>query len=511
MDKVQSIKPFLNTIASGNRNHAAIAFADELGGHRTVADLNELADIPDVILSKSGINENNDAIGQQWYVRSEKSMYQLDSWENRHSTSGWSIVNNLPNVTNDAQVKRTEMGVANGVATLDESGKVPSSQLPSYVDDVLEGRYVDETTFNNLEGTPYSPLEKDKIYVDTNTNNSYRWSGSILIQVATMDPEKYHTELPDDYQSDQTIGTFKNVKVSDLKNKTYNEIFDEMLFPDKVATIVNPSITYVDPTYTNRYEVGTNLVTIGSEIKISMTDALSGFNQGKWEGKGTGVMSDSTYGSIKSNFSNAGPEGYSFIVDFPRIVMFGPTNTATIRFRYKKAANTVLTYKGNHNSIQPTDGNFTKSATIIGSMYIGHNATKYTNPVGDTGDSCSKVTDLISNNESVTKEGLNTSFDFYAEFDEASTTLPNTYASVWIPTSISYIGGESKEIKVNFVAKAYNPVSSAADKFDQNITFNKVDSMTTRTINGTTITYTRWTRNATVKSDIKLHLTISLS
>lgn len=36
----------------------------------------------------------------------------------------------LGNVTNDAQVKRGEMGVAGGVATLDSNGKVPSSQLP---------------------------------------------------------------------------------------------------------------------------------------------------------------------------------------------------------------------------------------------------------------------------------------------------------------------------------------------------------------------------------------------
>ena len=32
----------------------------------------------------------------------------------------------------------TEKGQANGLASLDGSGKVPSSQLPSYVDDVLE-------------------------------------------------------------------------------------------------------------------------------------------------------------------------------------------------------------------------------------------------------------------------------------------------------------------------------------------------------------------------------------
>lgn len=44
----------------------------------------------------------------------------------------------LSNVTNDAQVKRSEMGVARGVATLNENGKVPSSQLPMFMDDALE-------------------------------------------------------------------------------------------------------------------------------------------------------------------------------------------------------------------------------------------------------------------------------------------------------------------------------------------------------------------------------------
>lgn len=44
----------------------------------------------------------------------------------------------LSAVTNDAQVKRSEMGVKNGVATLNDNGKVPSSQLPMFMDDALE-------------------------------------------------------------------------------------------------------------------------------------------------------------------------------------------------------------------------------------------------------------------------------------------------------------------------------------------------------------------------------------
>ena len=77
-------------------------------------------------------------------------------------------------------------GVANGIASLDGDGKVPASQLPSYVDDVLEGYYVDETHFAEkyIDDAPvyYTP-EKGKIYVDISegTNHSgktYRWSGT---------------------------------------------------------------------------------------------------------------------------------------------------------------------------------------------------------------------------------------------------------------------------------------------------------------------------------------------
>lgn len=80
----------------------------------------------------------------------------------------------LGNVTNDAQVKRSEMGVASGVATLDSAGKVPTSQLPSYVDDVLE--YDTKSDFPTTG-------EAGKIYVDKSTNTSWRWSGTAYVQI----------------------------------------------------------------------------------------------------------------------------------------------------------------------------------------------------------------------------------------------------------------------------------------------------------------------------------------
>lgn len=67
-------------------------------------------------------------------------------------------------------------GVANGYAGLDAQGKVPSSQLPSYVDDVLE--YATQAEF------PVTG-ETGKIYIAQDTNKTFRWSGSTYVEIST--------------------------------------------------------------------------------------------------------------------------------------------------------------------------------------------------------------------------------------------------------------------------------------------------------------------------------------
>lgn len=68
-----------------------------------------------------------------------------------------------------------DKGVANGIASLDGSGKVPSAQLPSFVDDVLE--------FADLASFPATG-ETGKIYVALDTNKTYRWSGSAYVEIS---------------------------------------------------------------------------------------------------------------------------------------------------------------------------------------------------------------------------------------------------------------------------------------------------------------------------------------
>ena len=64
---------------------------------------------------------------------------------------------------------------ANGYASLDANGKVPASELPSYVDDVIEA-----TTLANLP----TAGETGKIYVTTNDNKTYRWSGTAYTEIS---------------------------------------------------------------------------------------------------------------------------------------------------------------------------------------------------------------------------------------------------------------------------------------------------------------------------------------
>ncbi len=68
-----------------------------------------------------------------------------------------------------------DAGSADGVAELDSGGKVPSSQLPSYVDDVVE-----VANFAALPGTGETGL----IYVTLDTNLTYRWSGSAYVEIS---------------------------------------------------------------------------------------------------------------------------------------------------------------------------------------------------------------------------------------------------------------------------------------------------------------------------------------
>lgn len=79
------------------------------------------------------------------------------------------------NAADVSAIPVTQKGTANGVAELGADGKVPSAQLPSYVDDVLE--------YDNQAAFPETG-ESGKIYVAKDTNKTYRWSGSGYTEIS---------------------------------------------------------------------------------------------------------------------------------------------------------------------------------------------------------------------------------------------------------------------------------------------------------------------------------------
>lgn len=88
----------------------------------------------------------------------------------------------------------TEKGSAGGVAVLDSSGKVPASQLPGFVDDVLDsyvrpGAELYSAVWLSLEknGAALTP-EEGKLYIVKEgeyANHQYRWTGSQYGEIAS--------------------------------------------------------------------------------------------------------------------------------------------------------------------------------------------------------------------------------------------------------------------------------------------------------------------------------------
>lgn len=101
------------------------------------------------------------------------------------TVNGKALSENITLAASDVgAIPTSQKGATNGVAELDNSGKVPSAQLPSFVDDVVEG-YLSSGRFYKESGhTTEINAESGKIYVDLSTNKTYRWSGSAYAEIS---------------------------------------------------------------------------------------------------------------------------------------------------------------------------------------------------------------------------------------------------------------------------------------------------------------------------------------
>lgn len=138
------------------------------------------------------------------------------------------VDNNFTNINTELGQKESasNKGVANGYASLDGSGKVPSTQLPSYVDDVVEGA--------NLAALPATG-ETGKIYVTLDTNKTYRWSGSAYVEISASPGST------DAVTEGSTNLYFTNARarsaISATGSLSYNSSTGVMSFTDAVTSV----------------------------------------------------------------------------------------------------------------------------------------------------------------------------------------------------------------------------------------------------------------------------------
>ena len=120
-------------------------------------------------------------------------IYQLSAGADYTQEDSWILIGDTSAISNQLQDLINSKGSANGIASLDEQGVVPSAQLPSYVDDVIdvyatydksaEGVLSNIQLFSNQEKTTPITPESGKIYIDVEGNYQFRWTGT---QYATV-------------------------------------------------------------------------------------------------------------------------------------------------------------------------------------------------------------------------------------------------------------------------------------------------------------------------------------
>ena len=200
-------------------------------------------------------------------------IYQLSPGADYTRESSWILIGDTSELNSKVQQFINSKGAPNGLASLNESGIIPSAQLPSYVDDVIE---VD--TFSNLPGTG----ESGKIYIVQDTNLTYRWSGTDYVEISKSLAlgETSSTAYPGD----------KGKATTDKLNR----------IPDKLITDtvnVNQSTTEAVLNFTTyrqeAQQIGRNTLTITSAT-ISQAGLMSSSDKTKLDGlkDQAGITSD---------------------------------------------------------------------------------------------------------------------------------------------------------------------------------------------------------------------------
>ncbi|MDD7757686.1 MAG: hypothetical protein PUJ51_24850 [Clostridiales bacterium] len=137
--------------------------------------------------ANTNISTNATNIGHlQGYFDNGKAIYAINDANSNPIITTYATKGELGGKANasDFNTFKNLKGQKNGLAELDSNGKVPSSQLPSYVDDVIEGYYYNSKFYKENSHKTEITGESGKIYTDLGNNKTYRWSGTAYTEIS---------------------------------------------------------------------------------------------------------------------------------------------------------------------------------------------------------------------------------------------------------------------------------------------------------------------------------------
>jgi hypothetical protein len=262
-------------VCTDNTDDAAV-WELQIAGNQDLQDVTTIGNVTTTeIISESGLIVNSADIPDSAAYLAKLGIFSIlqsgtlrygGSFELRETSADGSgnVALVLPSVLTEDRIlylpnKNGTLAVTTDLDTKADlvAGKVPSSQLPSYVDDVIEGYYNAPTFYSNAGLTTPIVPETGKIYVDLLANKSYRWSGSVYIQISNaissideltdvtvtspLNGQLLQYNLTTSQWENQTIV----VGTGDMQTSTYDIDNDGIVdFAETVPVIVrNPSVS----------------------------------------------------------------------------------------------------------------------------------------------------------------------------------------------------------------------------------------------------------------------------
>lgn len=292
-------------LQSNNPNAYGIIKSVEAVGHKRVNTLSDLYTLSDSILSESGNNTNNDAIGQLWYVTDQNKHYQLVNWDNRKQSSGWSEYSSGSSDYNDLQNKPDLSKYLDKTITTEQTVAGP---VHFQGEECLIGIEPNNSTLfvSNSERTSQTTVTPLGIQMTGKTNQDLVTAGNSTTKLKTINGQSIlgegniEIETPEGGISDAP----KDGNIYGRMDGTWTQIPDYVTsdqLPDSTSDLTNDSgyITETDIPITNVNIVGngSSIVNASFEDKIlTLTKGNSGIDE-------IPAATTSTLGGIKLGYT----------------------------------------------------------------------------------------------------------------------------------------------------------------------------------------------------------------